>query len=262
MDLNVFEKIARDGGFPRNVRWFFDHAETVSGESLDRIGALGGSLSIQNRMMFQGRAFIERYGAELASTAPPIRKMLDRGLTVAAGTDATRVSSYNPWLSLEWLVRGRSIGGLAVSSPSNLVSREKAIEMYTSAGASLSGEETVKGQLKEGFYADFAILSDDYFTVPECDISHIESVCTVVGGRVVYAVGDFEGLAELDSPISPEWSPVLRFGGYRATPKPSGLAQALAVADVATAADEHRQWREKRDDSSPVEHFEDRCFER
>jgi predicted amidohydrolase YtcJ len=260
MDLNVFEKIGRDQGFPRSVRWFFDHAETVSGESLDRIAALGGSLSIQNRMMFQGRAFVERYGPELASESPPVRKMLERGLTVAAGTDATRVSSYNPWLSLEWLVRGRSIGGLAVSSPDNLVSREKAIEMYTSAGASLSGEESVKGRLKEGFYADFAILSDDFFTVPDTDISHIESECTVVGGRVVYAAGDFEGLSEPDDAISPDWSPVSQFGGYHATAKPSGLAQALAVAEVAAAAEEHREWREGRGAASPGPTL-DHCLE-
>jgi predicted amidohydrolase YtcJ len=261
MDLNVFEKIARDQGFPRNVRWFFDHAETVSDESLDRIGAFGGALSIQNRMMFQGGAFIERYGAELASQAPPIGKMHDRGLLVAAGTDATRVSSYNPWLSLEWLVRGRSIGGLAVSSPNNVVSREKALEMYTSAGASLTGEESLKGRLKEGFYADFAILSDDYFTVLESDISHIESVCTVVGGRVVYSAGDFEGLGEPDEPISPEWSPVSLFGGYHATPKPSGLSQALAVVEVAAAADEQRQWRQSRGDGLPGRYVDDQCFE-
>jgi predicted amidohydrolase YtcJ len=261
MDLNVFEKIGRDQGFPRNVSWFFDHAETVSEESLDRIGALGGALSIQNRMMFQGRPFAERYGSALASTAPPIRKMLDRGLTVAAGTDATRVSSYNPWLSLEWLVRGHSIGGLAVSSPNNLVSREKAIEMYTSGSASLSGEESVKGKLKEGFYADFAVLSDDYFTVPEVDISHIESVCTVVGGRVVYSAGDFEGLGEPGGPITPEWSPVSQFGGYHATPKLSGHNQAIAVAEVAVAADEYRQWRESRDESVPSRpSFDEECF--
>lgn len=263
MDLNVFEKIARDQGFPRGVRWFFDHAETVSEESLDRIGTFGGAISIQNRMMFQGRAFVERYGAERASTAPPIRKMLDRGLLVAAGTDATRVSSYNPWLSLEWLVRGHSIGGLAVSSPDNLVSREKALEMYTSGGATLSGEEAVKGQLKEGYYADFAILSDDYFTVRDIDISHIESVCTVVGGRVVYSAGEFEELAEPQEPIKPEWSPVSRFGGYFATPKRSGLTQAMSVVEVAAAAEEFQQWRIARGDAVPTSNLsslDDQCF--
>jgi hypothetical protein len=212
-------------------------------------------------MMFQGRPFVERYGAELASTSPPIRKMLDRGLTVAAGTDATRVSSYNPWLSLEWLVRGYSVGGLAVSSPNNLVNREKALEMYTIAGASLSGEEFVKGRLSEGFLGDFAVLSDDYFSVPDADISHIESVCTVVGGRVVYSAGEFEGLAEPGEPVSPEWSPVSRFGGYHATRKPSGLSQAMAVAEVAAAADEFQVWRAGRDDSlRATRSFDYECF--
>ena len=246
MDLDVFEKIERDSGFPKDVKWFFDHAETVTDESLDRIGRLGGALSIQNRMMFQGRAFIERYGAERASTAPPLRKMLDRGLLVAAGTDATRVSSYNPWLSLEWLVRGHSIGGLPVAASENLMSREAALEMYTSAGAALTGEGDVKGRLKVGCFADFAILSDDYFAVPEFDISHIESLCTVVGGRVVYAAGEFEGLAAPLPPIEPKWSPVATFGGYHATTINRGLAQALAVADVAAAAEEHLAWRRAR----------------
>lgn len=250
MDLDVFERIERDQGFPRDVRWFFDHAETVSDESLDRIERLGGAISIQNRMMFQGRAFVERYGAEMASTAPPLRKMLDRGLTVAAGTDATRVSSYNPWLSLEWLVRGHSIGGLAVSSPQNLLDREKALELYTSAGASLTGEQDVKGRLKEGYLADFAILSDDFFEVPDTDISHIESLCTVVGGRIVYSAGEFEGLAEPLPPVVPTWSPFAHFGGYHAT-STKGVAQALAMSDVATAADEHFRWRVAHDSANP-----------
>ncbi len=246
MDLDVFEKIERDGGFPRKVKWFFDHAETVTDESLDRIGRLGGAVSVQNRMMFQGRAFVERYGAERGSTAPPLRKMLDRGLLVAAGTDATRVSSYNPWLSLEWLVRGHSIGGLPVASPENLMSRETALEMYTSAGASLTGESDVKGQLKVGYFADFAILSDDYFAVPDVEISRIESLCTVVGGRFAYATGEFEGLAAPLPPIEPDWSPVATFGGYHATAVNRGLAQARAVSDVAAAAEEHWAWRRVR----------------
>lgn len=251
MDLDVFERIERDQGFPRDVRWFFDHAETVTDESLDRIGRLGGALSIQNRMMFQGRAFVERYGVELASTAPPLRKMLDRGLLVAAGTDATRVSSYNPWLSLEWLVRGHSIGGLAVTSPQNLMDRATALELYTSAGASLTGEQDVKGRLQEGYFADFAVLSDDYFEVPDTDISHIESLCTVVGGRIVYAAGEFEGIATPIPTVVPSWSPVAHFGGYHAT-STKGVAQALAVTEVAMDADEYFHWRVRHDRADPI----------
>ncbi len=260
-DLDVFEKVARDQGFPRGVNWFFDHAETVTDESLERIVALGGALSIQNRMMFQAREFTGRYGATRAANAPPIKLMLDRGLLVAAGTDATRVSSYNPWLSLQWLVSGRDIGGRVLASRENLVSREKALEMYTVGGALLTGEGAIKGQLKEGQLADFALLSDDYFSVHPADISHIESVCTVVGGRVVYGAGNFEGLAEPASDITLAWSPISVFGGYCATPKSGGWAQAMAVADVAAAADEHFQWRVARDDASPLapQSFADGC---
>jgi len=250
-DLDVFTRVAADGGFPRGVRWFFDHAETVTEESLDRIGELGGALSVQNRMMFQGPAFVARYGPERAATAPPITKMLERGLLVAAGTDATRVASYNPWLSLEWLVRGRSIGGMPLGAAGNCLDRATALRMYTHNGARLSGEEDVKGVLKEGYYADMAVLSEDYFTCPEEDISHIESVLTMVGGKVVYATAEHEGVAADPPPITPAWSPVAHHGGFHATPKPSGYRQALGLAEVAEAGDEHRAWRASRADVPP-----------
>ncbi|MFE6489641.1 amidohydrolase, partial [Streptomyces sp. NPDC057757] len=130
-DLAVFEKLAAEGLFPAGNRWLFDHAETVSPDSLDRIAALGGSLSVQNRLSFQGEVFERRYGPGAAAEAPPIRAMLDRGLTVAAGTDATRVSSYNPWVALHWLVSGRTVGGRALRPAQNRVDRATALAMYT-----------------------------------------------------------------------------------------------------------------------------------
>ncbi|WP_327129315.1 amidohydrolase [Streptomyces sp. NBC_01727] len=245
-NLDVFDKVAADGGFPRGVPWFFDHAETVSEASLDRIASMGGALSIQNRMMFQGNAFAERYGSAIAAHTPPIRRMLDHGLTVAAGSDATRVSSYNPWLSLEWLVRGRTIGGRLLAAPENRMDRAAALHMYTAAGAELSGESDVKGILKQGYYGDMVVLSEDFFTVPEEDISHIESLLTVVGGRVVYAAGEFEGIAAPLPAVEPSWSPVTYFGGYHRTmfpTPPSGVRQARAVVEAAAESEEHRQWR-------------------
>ncbi|MBO1420298.1 amidohydrolase, partial [Streptomyces sp. FH025] len=178
-DLAVFEKLAAEGLFPAGNRWLFDHAETVSPDSLDRIAALGGALSVQNRLSFQGEVFTRRYGIGAAADAPPIRAMLDRGLTVAAGTDATRVSSYNPWVALHWLVSGRTVGGTALRPPQNRVDRETALAMYTTAGAALTGEQDVKGVLRSGCYGDLAVLSEDYFTVPEPEIPSIESLLTV-----------------------------------------------------------------------------------
>ena len=211
--LSIFDKLAAEGLFPNGTRWFFDHAETVSPQALERISALGGGVSIQNRTMFQAQPFIDRYGRAVAGNSPPIRAMLDAGLTVAAGSDATRAASYNPWLSLSWLVTGADIGGRQFRTEPNLVDRATALAMYTSAGAELSGEAEAKGTLSLGKYADFAVLSGDYFEVDDADISRIESVLTVVGGSVVWSSADFEGIAPpLPSPI-PVWSPVTKFGG-------------------------------------------------
>ncbi len=247
-DLAVFEKLAREGLFPGGNRWLFDHAETATPATLDRIAALGGAVAVQNRMSFQGGAFIDRYGACAAAHAPPIRGMLDRGLLVGAGSDATRVSSYNPWVALHWLVSGRTVGDLTIRPPQNRLDRETALRMYTRNGAELTGEENVKGVLRPGFYGDLAILSDDYFTVPEPDIAHIESVLTVVGGRIVYAAAEFEGLDEQIPPLSPQWSPVAHFGGYQATVKPSisGARQAERLGQAVAESEQHRQWRAQR----------------
>ncbi|EMF02134.1 Exoenzymes regulatory protein AepA precursor [Streptomyces mobaraensis NBRC 13819 = DSM 40847] len=257
-DLAVFEKLAAEGLFPGGNRWFFDHAETASAESLDRVAALGGGVSVQNRMAFQGRVFAERYGAETAARTPPVKEMLERGLPVAAGTDATRVSSYNPWVALHWLVTGRTVGDLALYPPDRLLSRETALALYTRAGARMTGEEAVKGVLKEGFLGDFAVLDQDYLTVPAEDIPHIESVLTVVGGRIVYAAAEYEGLDEALPPVRPEWSPAAHFGGYHATPAPSrtgggggsaGARQAGLLAEVVAASEQHRRWRAARGDA-------------
>ncbi|MGG8407815.1 amidohydrolase [Streptomyces sp. 12297] len=252
-DLAVFEKLAAEGLFPGGSRWLFDHAETVTPGSLERIAALGGAISVQNRMSFQGKTFADRYGAEAAARTPPLKEMLACGIPLAAGTDATRVSSYNPWVALHWLVTGQTVGDLSLYPPDRLISRERALGLYTRGGARITGEDDVKGVLKEGWYADFAVLSHDYFAVPPDDIAHIEAVLTVVGGRIVYAAGEYEGLDEALPPLTPVWSPVAQFGGYQATPAPStaGARQADLLAQAVAAGEEHRQWRVARGLAAP-----------
>ncbi|WP_035839492.1 amidohydrolase [Kitasatospora azatica] len=262
-DLAVFEKLAAEGLFPGGNRWLFDHAETVSADSLDRIAALGGAMSVQNRLSFQGEAFVRRYGPGAAADAPPIRAMLERGLTVGAGTDATRVSTYNPWVALHWLITGRTVGDLVVRPPHNRVDRRTALAMFTEAGAALTGEESLKGVLRPGFLGDLAVLSEDYFTVPEQDIAHIESLLTVVGGRIVYASAEYEGLDEELPPVSPEWSPVAHFGGYQATPGAglSGARQAELLGQAVAESEQHRQWRARRGlTPESASTFFDPCF--
>ena len=212
--LDVFEPIFKETGY--RARWGIDHAETISPRNIARIKAMGGGIAIQDRMAFAGEFFVERYGLEAAAHAPPIRQMLDAGLTVGAGTDATRVASYNPWISLYWMVTGKTVGGMQLASPENRLSREEALRLYTVGSAWFSGEEEVKGRIAPGQFADFAILSADYLNVPEEQIPSIESVLTVTGGDVVYSAGPFTTFApEPLPPVSPAWSPVAAFGGYQ-----------------------------------------------
>lgn len=212
--LDTFEPVFKETGY--KARWAIDHAETISKKNLARIKAMGGAIAVQNRMAFGGEIFAERYGKEAAAHAPPLRAMLRAGIPLGAGTDATRVSSYNPWLSLYWMVTGKTVGGTQLASEENRLSREEALRLYTSGSAWFSGDEDVKGTIATGRYADFAILSADYLAVPDEQIRTIESVLTVTGGDVVYAAEPFAEFAPEPVPaVSPEWSPVAVFGGYQ-----------------------------------------------
>jgi predicted amidohydrolase YtcJ len=211
--LNVFEAINRDVPF-KGLRWFFDHAETVSERNLERIKALGGGIAVQHRMAYQGEYFVNRYGAEAASHTPPVKKMLQMDLPVGAGTDATRVASYNPWVSLYWLVTGKTVGGMSLYPDANRLDRLEALRRYTQGSAWFSGEETRKGTIVPGNLADLSLLSSDYFTVPDEEIKGIQSILTIVDGKVVYAAGDFASLSPPPLPVLPDWSPVKTYGGY------------------------------------------------
>jgi hypothetical protein len=165
-------------------------------------------------MAFQGEYFIKRYGAKVAEQSPPITRMLEMGIPVGAGTDATRVASYNPWVSLYWLVSGKTVGGTLLYPHANRIDRLEALRLYTVGSAWFSNEEKEKGSIEDGKLADLAVLSDDYFSVTEEKIKHIESVLTMVDGKVVYGTGDFSNLAPPPLPASPDWSPAKTYGGY------------------------------------------------
>ncbi|AOF95008.1 amidohydrolase [Sphingobium sp. SA2] len=228
--LDVFEKVNKDIPLT-GLNWFFDHAETISDRNIDRVAALGGGIAVQHRMAFQGEYFVERYGAKAAEATPPIAKMMAAGIPVGAGTDATRVASYNPWVSLSWLVTSKTVGGLRLYPVRNRLDRETALRLWTERNTWFSNEVGKKGQIKAGQLADLALLSDDYFSVPEDDIALLRSVLTVLGGRIVYGEGEFGPLAPTAPKAMPDWSPVATFGGhYRRDDMAAKLASACGCA--------------------------------
>ncbi len=222
--LDVFEKVNRDIPF-NGLHWLFDHAETISERNIERVKALGGGIAVQHRMAFQGEYFADRYGIEATKHTPPVAKMLAAELPVGLGTDATRVASYNPWTALYWLVSGRTVGGMAMYDDSARLDRETALMLWTQGSAWFSTEQGKKGQIKVGQLADVAVLSQDYFSVPEEQIKGIESVMTVVDGKVVYAAGSFSPLAPPPLPVLPEWSPVTQVPGHYRSAPPSAAAK-------------------------------------
>ncbi|AUT73380.1 amidohydrolase [Paraburkholderia hospita] len=224
--LDVFEKVNRD--IPLDgIHWFFDHAETISERSMDRIAALGGGVAVQHRMAYQGEYFVERYGAAAAEATPPIVRMLEKGVRTSAGTDATRVASYNPWVSLAWLVTGKTVGGLSLYPQRNRLDRDTALRMWTEKVTWFSNEEGKKGQIAVGQLADLIVPDRDFFTCAEDEIASTVSDLTIVGGRIVYGGAAFAHLDDsAPPPAMPDWSPVRRFGGFGAWKDSKGEGEA------------------------------------
>lgn len=222
--LDVFERVHRDAPIDK-LRWLIDHAETITPPNIDRVKELGGGIAVQHRMAYQGEYFVERYGAAAAAQTPPITRMLEMGVPVGVGTDATRVASYNPWVGLSWLVTGSTVGGLEIYPAANRLDRTTALRLYTHGSAWMSREDDVKGRIAEGQYADFATLSTDYFSVPEREIRDIVSVLTVVDGNVVYGAQEFSNLSPPLPPASPDWSPVRDYRAYAAPSRATAVTR-------------------------------------
>lgn len=212
--LDVYEQVNREQPFG-DVRWILDHCETISDRNIERVARLGGGIAVQSRMAFQGEYFTERYGGAQAARTPPIRRILELGVPVGIGTDATRVTSYNPFVTLYWLVTGNTVGGFNLYPAHNCLDREEALRLYTIGSSWFSGETGKKGALVPGQLADLAVLSADYFTVPVEEMKAIEAVLTVVDGKIVFGASEFGPLGPPPTPVSPDWSPVKHFGGAR-----------------------------------------------
>lgn len=211
--LNVFEKVNKEIPF-NGLRWFFDHAETITTPELERVKKLGGGVAVQFRMYYQGELYKKLYGTP-KTQLPPIKKMLAMGIPVGMGTDATRISTYNPWMALHWLITGKTLGGMQFWPKDQVLDKFTALQLYTAGSAWFSGEEKEKGKLIKGMYADLAILSDDYFSVKPDEVRKIESVLTVVNGKIVFASAEYKELNPQIPEVIPEWSPIKHFGGYQ-----------------------------------------------
>jgi predicted amidohydrolase YtcJ len=191
--LDVWEEVDREFGLAGR-RFSLAHAEPIGEENLERVARLGAGIAVQDRLIFRSADSASLWGNEVAQRSPPLRRMLELRIPMGAGTDATVVTPHNPWRCLWWLVTGESLDGAAARIPEQRLTRAEALLLYTAGSAWFSFEERSRGTLEPGRLADLAVLSDDYFEVPEVDIPNLRSVLTLVDGRVVHAGEVFEGL--------------------------------------------------------------------
>ncbi|MCZ7564681.1 MAG: amidohydrolase family protein [Burkholderiales bacterium] len=197
------------------LRWSLEHCEGISAESLERVAAMGGSIGIQNRLSLDGEQYLARQGAAAAADAPPIGRMRSMGIPLAGGTDGNRATSHNPWIAIHWMLTGETVGGLRLNGDANLLDRTEALRLFAHAGARMSYEDNVKGTLEPGRLADLAVLTADYFSIADEAVKSLESLLTIVGGKIVYAAGPFSYLSPPLLPVSADWLPSHHFDGYR-----------------------------------------------
>lgn len=181
---------------------------------MKRVKALGGAIAIQHRMAYQGESFIHRYGKKAAETAPPVRRMMELGIPVALGTDGTRVASYNPWVAFYWFTTGKTIGGTQVMAANNTIDRLTALHLFTVGGYELLREKN-KGMIRAGYLADLVLLNQDLEAIPDEALLKLQSVLTLVDGKIVFGQAPFAQWAPAPLPVIPAWSPVAAYGGYQ-----------------------------------------------
>jgi hypothetical protein len=189
--LTLFEKLNKEVPIT-GLRWSIAHLNDASEKTMQRMKALGMGWTVQDAMYFGGEQFVQQNGAEAARRVPPVNSAKRIGVNVGAGTDAHRVASYNPFTALQWFLDGKTVGGVAIRGPEETPSRADALRFYTIGSAWFSRDEKTRGSLETGKYADLAVLSKDYMTAPVAQVGGIESVLTMVGGKIVYASGPFE----------------------------------------------------------------------
>ena len=193
--LEVLERVNAETPIAK-LRWSVAHLNDASPESLKRLKTMGMGWLVQNAFYFRGEAFLGQRGADAARLVPPLVSALRLKLPVGGGTDAHRVMAPNPFVSLQWMLDGKTISGVAMRAPEELPTRIEALRLYTQGSAWFSFEENARGALAAGQFADLAVLGRDYLSVPVEQIGGTVSLLTMVGGRIVYADGPYAALEE------------------------------------------------------------------
>ena len=180
--LNEYEAINKERPI-KGLRWSFSHLDQVTEAQLERMKRLGMTRQIHSRPLIQG-ALMHKVHGDKAWDMPPFRRIQDSGIHWGLGSDATAVTTSNPFYTLSFAVTGRMVGGRQVNRQT--ITREEALIAHTRSNAVFLFQEGNLGSLAPGKYADLLVLDRDYLTVPEDEIKDIRPLITMVGGKIVH----------------------------------------------------------------------------
>jgi predicted amidohydrolase YtcJ len=178
----AYEEINRDTPI-RGLRWSFSHLDQIDEQQLQRMKRLGMTAQIHSRPLIQG-VLMHKVHGDAAWDMPPFRRVQDSGIVWGLGSDATAVTTSNPFYTLGFAVTGKMVGGHHVNRQS--ITREEALIAHTRSNAFILFQEANLGSLQKGKYADLLVLDRDYLTVPADAIKDLKPVLTMVGGKVVF----------------------------------------------------------------------------
>jgi hypothetical protein len=147
---------------------------------VQRLKTLSAGVTVQDHRYYN------RGNVENNQGGPPLRMLVDAGIPIGGGTDSTNAQPMNPWYSIYYMVSGKNVGGYAVNAGQE-ITRLEALKIYTLGSAWVTRDDDSFGSIEIGKFADLAVLSDNYLTVPDSDIRGISSVLTLLGGEVVYS---------------------------------------------------------------------------
>src|SRR5712692_674217 len=180
--LNEYEAINKERPI-KGLRWSFSHLDQINEAELERMKKLGMSAQIHSRPLIQGALMHKAHG-DKAWEMPPFRRVQDSGIQWGLGSDATAVTTSNPFYTLWFAVTGKMLGGAKVNRQT--ITREEALIAHTRSNAYILFQEGNLGSLASGKYADMLVLDRDYLTVPADAIKDLKPVMTLVGGKIVY----------------------------------------------------------------------------
>ncbi|MBW2090864.1 MAG: amidohydrolase [Deltaproteobacteria bacterium] len=133
---------------------------------------------------YSGKRYLETVPPAQLDYLYPLNMLIQKGVQVAAGSDAPLVP-VNPLAGIYGAVSRKTSSGEEVL-PGEKVTVYEALRLYTELAAMAAFEETDKGVIAPGKLADFVVLSDDPMKIPLETMETIQVQMTILGGEVVW----------------------------------------------------------------------------